>query len=44
MSNDELELRRRHFLQVAGGAFMSLVAGSGVGASSPRPGRHLSRP
>lgn len=33
MSNDELELRRRHFLKVAGGsAFMSLVAGTGMTA------------
>lgn len=35
MSYDELELRRRHFLKVAGGsAFMSLVAGTGMGALS----------
>lgn len=35
MLNEELELRRREFLKIAGGsAFMSLAAGAGLGAVS----------
>ena len=41
MSNDDLELRRREFLKIAGGsAFMSLVAGLGW---VPFPGRRGQR-